>query len=55
MKIDVGHMTQDECAELLPDIIDALPEDVCLPIIAARLTVGQVEQIMEIQDQESAT
>jgi hypothetical protein len=47
MKVDVGRMTQDECADLLPEIIDALPEDVLLRILSDKLTPAQIDELTE--------
>lgn len=47
-RIDVGRLTQQECEELLPEVIDALPEDDLLRILSDKLTLGQLETILEM-------
>lgn len=47
-RIDVGRLTQQECEELLTEIVDALPEDDLLRILGDKLTVGQLETILEM-------
>lgn len=48
MKVDVGRLTSDECAELLPEIMDALTDEVLFRILAERLTPAQADELNEI-------